>query len=367
MKKTFSMLILFIILFTSLIACNQKDNLSNDNIPKVTPSPGTTPSITSPAPEERVSDYFPFMKDVHMIYKGTGNEYAPYETYVDYVKGKYIQVRNINGGTTMVNVYQINDGILKKVFAQGEIYYRYDYTTSSNKDEIIIREPIKEGESWQLNDGATRSITAINKEINVPAGSYKALEITTKRQESITKDYYVKDIGLVKSEFTLSDGSSLITSELEKIEKDIPFKQRVKLYFPDFSKEKVVYVYRDINIYTNEDMIPKFQEQLKTVFEDSELAKVLSSNATILGYNIDDEKGIVTVDFSEQLIKEMNAGSLLESMIIKSIVNTFGDYYQKNKVIITIEGKPYESGHILMKKNEYFNTETKGVEEYKNP
>ena len=361
--------VLALILFTFLTACSN-NNISPDssNAKDTTGTTSTQPSASkTDTPEIRVSDYFAFTKDVHMKYKGTGNEYAQFETYIDYLKDNTVQVRNLNGGTITVNIYKLTEGAIKRTFTQGETYFKYDYTSSSNKDEIIIMKPIKEGTSWTLNDGATRAITSVDKQIKTPAGDFNALEITTKRVTSTIRDYYVKNVGLVKSEFTSGNSTDVIISELQKIEKGVPYKHNVRFYFPEFSKNRIVFIDRDVEIYTNEDIKFKFQKELKTIPEYSGLAKVLSTNTSVLGSIIDDKKGWVTVNFSTQLVQEMNAGTSLESMLLKSITNTFGDYYQKDKVIITIKGKPYESGHILMKPGEYFTVEKENQVRYEKP
>jgi PBP1b-binding outer membrane lipoprotein LpoB len=149
----------------------------------------------------KAKDFFSFEKDVFMDFKGTGNEYAEYKTYVDYVKDDIVQIRNMNPGTVSVFVYQYKDGKLIKTYSRGETYYLYDYTNLKDKEEVIIEEPIKEGTSWSVGESSTRSITGINKEIDTPSGKYNALEITTENNDSIIKDYYVKGIGKVKSEF----------------------------------------------------------------------------------------------------------------------------------------------------------------------
>ena len=46
----------------------------------------------------------------------------------------------------------------------------------------------------------------------------------------------------------------------------------------------------------------------------------------------------------------MNAGSGGENLILQSIVNTFGNYYGVEKVCLTVDNKPYESGHIVLEK-----------------
>ena len=45
----------------------------------------------------------------------------------------------------------------------------------------------------------------------------------------------------------------------------------------------------------------------------------------------------------------MNAGAGGENLILQSIVNTFGNYYGE-KVYLTVDNKPYESGHIVLEK-----------------
>ena len=341
--------ILAIVLCTLLSACSS-NNVLPENKPDITEN-------RTQIPEIKVSDYFAYAKDVHMIYKGTGNEYAPYDTYIDYLKDGVVQVRSLNGGTISVIVYKLEDNAVKKVFSQGETYFKYDYTSSSNQNEIMIKEPIQAGTSWTLDDGASRSITSVDKQIKTPAGDYMALEITTKRTDSTIRDYYVKNIGLVKSEFSSGNNDVSVTSELEKIENGVPYKHNVSFYFPEFSKDRVVNIDRNVEIFTNEDMKFKFQKELKTIPENSGLSKVLSTNTSVLGSIIDDKNGWVTVDFSAQFVKEMNAGTSFESMLLKSITNTFGKYYQKDKVVITIEGKLYESGHIMLKQGEYFKVE----------
>jgi uncharacterized protein involved in tellurium resistance len=62
---------------------------------------------------------------------------------------------------------------------------------------------------------------------------------------------------------------------------------------------------------------------------------------------------MVYIDLNKDFVTEMNAGSGYESMILQSIGNTFGKYYNSQKVILTIDNNPYESGHIVMKKGEY--------------
>lgn len=358
LKKIF-LILLFLIFIT---ACGTNRTIQNNNSTTIIP----TPTVTT-LEEGKASDYFAFTKDIHKIFKGTGNEYAGYDSYVDFIKDNVAQERISNGGTTSVGVYVLSEGAIKKVFNQGETYYCYDYTASTNMDEIIIKEPIREGTSWNLSDGAVRSISAIDKKVGTEFGIYNALEITTKSTNSTIKDYYVKDIGHVKSEFSSGDDTNLVTSELSKVETGIPYIQNISFYFLDFSKESIVFINRNIEFKTNDDMKLIFEKELKTIPENSGLAKVLTPNVKILGITLDDKSNTVTVDFSNQLVKEMNAGSSFESLILRCITNTFGTYYQKENVIITMEGKPYESGHFILQPGESYKVKTDDVKEFKTP
>ncbi len=313
----------------------------------------------------KVSDYFPITKDIHMSYKGIGNEYAEYETYVEYIKDNIMQVRNINPGTSLAVVYELKDGELERTLTQGEVYYRYDYTSSKKEDEILIKEPIKVGTSWTLKDGTKRSITSTDKNISTPLGNYTALEITSESSESTVTDYYVKNIGHVKKVFKTKEGDFTVSSELEKIEKDMPYREQIRFYYPDFLKDKLAYVIKDIELFTNKDVKEIFEREMKIIPEGSELTKVMSDNTKILNIELDDDKDLVTVDFSSHLVSEMNAGTSLEAMLLKSITNTFGTYFQKQKVKITLEGKPYSSGHVLMGPEEYFTVNTENTYEFK--
>lgn len=349
-----------VVLFILLSACSGKDTVPDGNAARATDgSLGAKASTVEPMPAEfKLEEYFPMAKDIHMKYKGMGNEYAEYETYVDYIGDGVIQTRSMNGGTTTVKVYKLKDGALKLSFVKGETYYRYDYTSSENRDEVLLMEPIKKGTAWILEDGSSRSITAVEKDLSTPAGEYKSLEVTTKRQDSVTRDYYVKGIGLVKSEFTPENGSFSVSSELERLETDVPLKQQVKLFYPEFMKDRVVYIDKVLELYTNENVLERIGKELQTAPENSGLSRVLSQNTRINGAVLNEEKGTVTLDFSPQLVREMNAGTSLEGMILESITNTFGGYYQKDRVVITMEEKPYESGHYLMRQGEFFKVKT---------
>lgn len=327
---------------------------------------GVTPTAQPTEAPPSLSDYFPFRENVRMRYSGEGNEYAEFTTYTEYAENGAYQIRSSNPGTHSVAVFVMEDAAVKLVFFRGETYYRYKYTALREMDETVLREPIEEGNSWTLDDGAVRTITDVNADVEVPFGSFKALEVTTERDEDTVKEYYVAGIGLVKSVFIpAEDASNAVISRLETVEEDSPFVQTVRTYYPDFNNDRLVYVETDLQLYTGDDVRDFFQEQFRTVPQGSGLSPLMSENASILGIFMDDGAGIATVNFSKEFVSEMNAGSSLEAMLLSSVANTVGQYLQTEKVAITLEGEPYASGHIVIDRGEYWTADWEGIGEYK--
>lgn len=348
MKKAIVVLLSIMMLF--LAACNNPETPGNeDNDQEIS----------------TVEDYFPFIENVHYQYNGYGNEYAEYETYVDFINDGAMQTRTVNPGTESVSVYVIEDGVLKRVYNQGEVYYRYDYTDARKTEEILIKGPIEVGTSWKLDDGSNRSITSVDATVEVPYGTFKALEVTTTGKDSVTKQYYASGIGLIKQEFiSNNDTSEAISSQLASVEENVPYKQSVKFYYPDFNNNRLVYVEKQIQFNTNDDITDVFAEQLQKVPENSGLTPLISEDTTVRSIKFDPDTSVVTVDFSKEFISDMNAGSSLEVMILDSVADTFGNYFQTNKVAITIEGGAYESGHMYFKKGEYMTADWQNVTAY---
>ncbi|MGB8454638.1 MAG: GerMN domain-containing protein [Anaerocolumna sp.] len=352
---------------TVLTAC-QKDG-NNNNINN-TPSPANTlnttttdmadnqtvPAVdTSPAPQEEaetltIQDYYPFQNNVVYQYEGKGNEYAAYNIYTDYIKGSRIQLRSANGGSESIKVLEIKDGELIKILLKGECYYRENLLNSSEGEgEVLLKEPLTTGTEWMISGNRRRYISNTDVAISTPAGDYKALEVTTEGDGDATLDYYVRDVGLVKTIFTIN-GSISVTSSLSKIEENTLFKQNIRLFYPNADEEVIYALDKEISFNTNDITRNKLETAVKEIAQEK-YDPLLSVNTKINSLYLSKDN-VVYVDFSKELFSEMNAGAAYESMILQCIANTLGTYYGVNEVYITVEGKPYESGHISMKKGD---------------
>ncbi|MDD3854047.1 MAG: hypothetical protein PHD40_10415, partial [Syntrophomonadaceae bacterium] len=127
----------------------------------------------------KVADYFPIKDNAKYIYEGIGNEYASNQVIPDYTSENKVQQRIDNGGSVLVNVCEVNDGKLTRVFFRGEVYYRENFLDKKkDEQEILLMEPLKKGTTWDLPDGRKRSITSVNTEIETPMGKFKTIEVS---------------------------------------------------------------------------------------------------------------------------------------------------------------------------------------------
>lgn len=363
MKK----LIISIIVVTFIIILAAFSKSKNDE-DRLSSAPQPT---TSPLPEESqggektedaaegeqipaIEDYFPLEADTEYVYEGEGNEYAAYRRYIDYidVENKKLQTRTNNGGTETVRVIQIKDGSLSVIYRVDERYYRADFMkqTDDNDKEVLLMEPLTKGRSWTLSDGSKRSITGEKVPLTTPYGSFEALEVTTEGEGGTTKDYYAVGVGLVKTLYQ-SEGLE-ISSELRAVNKGAALTQQLLLFYAD-ADEKIYTVPVEVSLKTGTDIRSILEEAMKKELPKASYLPLISSNTKLNSLTVE-ENETLHADFSSEFVTEMNAGAGYETLILQSITNTLGNYFGTNKVVITLEGKPYESGHILMDEGEAF-------------
>lgn len=302
--------------------------------------------VTGPA----IEDYFPLKENAVYAYEGKGNEYATYSVYTDYIENNRIQQRIDNGGTQTVRVLEIKDGQVATLLSQGEYYRENMLNKTDTSIDVLLKEPLEEGTEWTLSDGSRRYISQLDAKITTPSGDYNAIAVITEYEDSLVEDYYAKGIGLVKSSFTSGDYE--VTSTLKDINEEGTFSQTVKIYYPNIDDEKIYVEDKEITYKTNDRTKDKIVEAIKTVGKEK--------NGVVIGENVKlnslylNEDNAVYADFTKELITEMNAGAGYESMILTSLTNTLGGYYGVDKVYITVDGKPYESGHIALLEGESF-------------
>jgi len=347
-----------------------KPNISQKEPPNInsgkTSQPGsinvTEPVTNADTPTGPIAEYYPFNDNVKLTYTGSGMEFASNTTYIDFIKGNRIQLRTNNGGTEVCQVREIKDGELRLITSVAECYYRDDLTSIKNdKPEILLKEPLAKGTTWTLTDGRKSYISNIDVEIATPIGTYKAIEVTTESKFGKDLAYYAKGIGLIKF-ITIGSDNFQVSTTLSKIEKNAPFTQEIKIYNNDVEANKFFYSTTKLSFNTNDSTKAIFEALFKS--SPIKYFQCISEGTKINSLYFNTSDKTVYVDFSKEFM-ELCVGTAGEFAVLYNVTSTLGIYYNADKVLLTVDKKPYESGHIAMKEGETFTVDTKNPEEYK--
>lgn len=309
-----------------------------------------TPSEEGVGVTYTVDELYPFEENVYRVYEGMGNEFAGYDEYVDFLSDSRIQLRRNNGGTEIVSVLEKKDGMLVEIISKAETYYKENFLDKDpEENKILLKEPLTLDASWD-SEGQTATVTGVDVEVKTGIGTFTALEVTrvTKGKESEKRvEYYVRGMGLVKVIDTGKDYE--VSATLTKMEGNAVRKRFVNFYYPNAQDERIFLYRKEISFTTND--IPKIL--IINAYKElpKEAVPVLTKN-TKVNYLYLNQDGRVYLDLTKEFLQEMNAGAGYEGLILQSLANTIGDYYGVSKVMLTIDGKTYESGHIVLEKFE---------------
>ncbi len=313
------------------------------------PEPSESPSVSEPpVAMQSAGDYFPVASNTKYNYIGEGNEYASFVIFNDYTKKKTIQQSIDNGGVTAARVIEIQDGAVVSVYIRGEAYFRENLLEAKGTEEILLMDPIEIGTTWNLDDTSVRKITGVSVDVTTPSGNYVAVEVLTEMKDGRTVDYYALGVGLVKTVYTSED--TVVTSMLSSVEMDVARHSMVTFFYPA-SDESIKSLDAEVSFATN-DITRKVLERAYRSGAGDDMLPVLTENTEINSLYLNSD-GMVYLDLNAAFLQEMNAGSSHESRILRCVANTFGMYYNADKVILTIDGGLYSSGHFAFEAGEY--------------
>lgn len=317
-------------------------------------TPTENPDNVDEAAEEdaisqELSAWFPRLENVVYTYEGTGNEYAAYSFNPQFNQEDYYQIVTNNGGTVYAEVFEYRENEIVRTFQLSEVYYRDNFTTigttgEDSSEEVLLQLPIKVGTNW-TGEEATYEITAVDHEIDVPAGTYETIEVTITYPESTTKRYYAQDVGLV---YEIHDmGDFTVESSLSSIQTDTPESLLLSVYVPDEQALGLDVVNTELVLPTNEPARLAIQEMLSGENQAYPNVNLLPED-TEINYLFKNDNGIVEVDLSSEFVSNMNAGATGEVFYLTSLTNTLLEYYGAEELLLTIDGENYESGHIIL-------------------
>lgn len=352
MKKIYLSLTMVVLLAFSFIGCVGKKDINAVNNPPLSQAINDTKlsGNKEETPKYIPKDFLPNKLNLKLSYDG-GFENGGEQSYIEYVDNNRVQIKTVSGGTSLVKVIESKEDSISIVYTEGELYNKKNMlSTASNFNEALLKAPIKVGTSWKSDDNTTKTITAVDMDLNTKAGNFKVVEVTKKGKDYLSKEYFAKGLGVIKTVFQ-TNGSEFIT-ELKSIEENSPLKIGYRYFYYDVVNDKSLY--KEVSFAQQEE------SKLKANIEEN-LRKVPSKNfiaikpaIKINKIELIKDKALLHIDFSSNFVKEMNLGSGPETLFLQSIVNTLGYNYGVSEVMITLDGKPYSSGHIFMKNGETF-------------
>lgn len=160
-------------------------------------------------------DYFPQDQMVKTFRNQLNNE--EFTHIIDKIKDNKIQIKQVDGQANVVMVYDLSDHMIRLVYTSEEKEFKDDYISNfkANRNDIIIKSPLELGTYWTDNIGGVYEIIGTNSMVKTPAGEFETLLVEYENDGFRVREYYAKDIGLVKIVI-----NNYLVSELVHIERD---------------------------------------------------------------------------------------------------------------------------------------------------
>lgn len=338
--------------------------LSNYNSSEVDPinTPSASADITQDASEAPdidvdydLSDYFMYKEDAVYVYSSEENELYNQEHFLTFKDGNSIQWKILvpEGDFEITNVADISDNGVNVVYAESNTKIRENIIGKEvNSDNLVLQGPLEIGHTWSNSNGSVSEIKSLNSSVELSFGNFEAIEVdTNKSNGDFRKDFYVRDIGLVKTMYSYTEMGE-VTCTLTEIRENTPLNLEIDRFdYVDETGQNEINK-SQVEITFNPDYLTALENNLKQSTNGTYMP-LLTENTKINSITKEvstDEKLVLYVDLSKEFISEQNLGASFESALLDTLVDTLGNFYGTEQVSLTIDGGAYESGHILLDK-----------------
>lgn len=144
-----------------------------------------------------------FYPDKYMVKEFIGgSENNKFSQIVENVKHGKVQIRQIDIITNVVMIYDLSPEYIKLIFTKeidkDELNDDYIDELIPNREDFILKAPIVIGNKWYDETGGTYEIIKTDAIVDLPAGKFEAVVVKYKNDEFTVKEYYARNVGLVK-------------------------------------------------------------------------------------------------------------------------------------------------------------------------
>ncbi len=295
--------------------------------------------------ELMIEEYFSIKPNTLAVYTSNVGEEYDYSIFNLYANDNTVQrvIYPKFSVTAVEEVLQFVDGDLKYINGtQQGTFYKNLLDDEPIYDITVMKGPLEVGIVWQMSYDSTSTISDTLVIVDTEVGSFTCIEITTNYTDGVfEKSYYAKDIGLVKTISTSSDGKEVIHT-LSSYTENIVYEQDFIAYYYVAEEDALRYV--PVTMPISSDM--SLEENIEVALTekvDDELYSVLNG-ATINFINEYRSEGYVHIDLDNYNLN--NAGSTGEMIMISGLVNSICQMGNVGKVKLTVNGNYYNSSHL---------------------
>jgi len=303
-------------------------------------------------------DYFPFAENQYCEYDGDGHALANMQTFTGYVNGQRMQRRNsVNDEfPAQTEIFEYKNQTITCIRADVSTYYIEDTTyLGAAMDLPILREPIELGNEWSTRDGGKFTITAVNKRVTVPYGTFNAIEVTSEFPGArIEKNYYAPGVGLIETRYSIDNGPWII-SRLSKITKNHSLEIPVPALYVDPSDNGVYMQEVSLTLKTNADVSKEVEKILKSRSPDDAYGPLISKGSmnfiTVMRAD-NTSQSYAIIDFNPE-VYEINDSEEAESSWLYAVGCTIGMIYGVEYATIYVDGLPFSGRFIQLSPDDF--------------
>ena len=191
------------------------------------------------------------------------------------------------------------------------------------------------GESTPKDNGSTSTATSSSKnETSTSTSKIEKDTSTGSKSESTTPT--------INSNVSKNESSSSYKKEVD---------QEIRLYVYDAISGESMYTMKNITI-VDGALVSAIINALKD--DSSNNFTALNPEIQVKSAKLEKDKDLLTVDFGEKFLNNMDLGGGVEMGMLQSVVNSLGYNFGVSNVCITVNGEGYSSGHVSHKADEPF-------------
>ena len=292
-----------------------------------------------------VISYFPIWTNKNFRFESPTHPQLTQNIYVTYTDGVRIQRRAASEDISSTEVLQLMDGELRFIFGEPSFYFFEDLiAVEPIMDLLLLQEPLVVGNTWEMDSNGTSEITSMDAEVSVMGETMIAMEVTTEFIDGRSQwEYYVRDLGLVKTVYTTFDGHTIeivLTEITEQATLIVP----VDFFYPDPESELEYGIEeREIQIYTNKDLAAIFTDELQIAGRSG--FYWLPGGTVINSIDIDRASDALILDLSDNGITSEDA--------LQALADTLGHFYGVTRVRPMADGQDFVTDETTFGPNDF--------------